>query len=1302
MSIHSTLHGYRIQFLYTLYRMVSSENPQEEFVPEGREDLDIYADGMLVECIQVKCRKDKITYSDLYSSGKNTSLYSRAIQSLHENANAKIKLVAVGGVISEEIVDRSRLKRKLKDDQKLKLNGYQAKNLANSIEPEVLEEQYIISFVKDELKKKFVEIDTETGIKLLTEWISETAERKERLTLTDLEKEILAIRNFQAKEQSFQNQYGTAIVPLFLERNLDDFNIENISQSFYDGVSARPEHIIGGFDVNRDRAEKSVEVSFRKSNIVIIYGISGAGKSTFAYRYIYEHGSTMAYEIKNCNATNINEIVTSLQSMAKGLRISSMFYFDVDPSNPEWIEAISIFAGLENVRCLVTMRQEDWNIQKARIQSKFNSENVLLDLNEEEASLVYQKLNEKGFCLQLSFIDAWEMLGDSGNLLEFVYSLTHGESLESRVKFQIDSEPNDNKQILGVIAIANYLGAKLDVTNLKRLSNKDSVVLSSSIEKMEHEYFRIENNVFDNIHPIRTMFIVKALLGNNPTLLKEMAMDIFNNIDLSNGHFYLLRMMKVCNMNPQDLIREFNDKTLTSVQCYSVAKALLWCGINEYEKTHENLIRELENIAGPLWEYLVPMNFTEIDLLESVRGLMELLPDFPDTSDITSRFANQKDIFIHLEHWCQSREFHFAPITHKDWYYLSRFLIITLFVKSTSINITGNPLPMTIPNEKLEECAYVLLGLKTVRYYNGVAEYEEKFVERLRIDFNILRFEKKGSELWMKSFMTYYDDKSGGNNQEGFLTEQLNVSIIDLCRCAFPEIKKYHSEIMEDGLLNVFPSIPTGKHISRENIPLEEMLEPRRLLCNLFKKAGVVRNRAEYAKLALKKRHDYVNAATITMRFLDEWHKKSKKAVKGYEELMYQIQKCIIGTNLTSPVSEISEFGYHLINKEEIATVDVLFESRERGIFLQIDSFFSKLHNFFVQFSRALLNEGNFKTTASANLYEALSQLPQLQNVFKTDFSKYIDYKELENFESLERKALSSLWVVWESLRDNFCYSNYTTLAKRYEQMRISLIKKIHEFISTEWLLQGYEGRELNVAVEDNYIEITYLYQSENDYNEKFSCIQIAIAKKIANYDYFSSQRLILESTISKLVVRPLYRYRNSACLNLDGIQFLCTLTGIFEKANDVIEGKDSFFFVPEINGSSNIPTKVEAFNTLMNSLNTIIVMTNKLNELKREVIVTDVTAQKVIENYEISCKKIIRTIDISKMSELISAINDNTIEKTLIMKAANSIRAILPYSSSDLMCPLYIRSIKETLDALTPLKMRIQIHLANLECKKF
>jgi len=134
MNIQSTLHGYRVQFLYTLYRMMRSGNLQEVFVPEGKEDLDIYVEGVLKECAQVKCHAGTLTYRDLYSTGRKTSLYSRAIDSIGENPNVKVKIVSINGKISDELTNKEKLKRKLKSDSELKLKERDAKNLAKIID----------------------------------------------------------------------------------------------------------------------------------------------------------------------------------------------------------------------------------------------------------------------------------------------------------------------------------------------------------------------------------------------------------------------------------------------------------------------------------------------------------------------------------------------------------------------------------------------------------------------------------------------------------------------------------------------------------------------------------------------------------------------------------------------------------------------------------------------------------------------------------------------------------------------------------------------------------------------------------------------------------------------------------------------------------------------------------------------------------------------------------------------------------------------------------------------------------------
>lgn len=135
MSVSSTVFGYHVQYLYTLYRMIESADSKEVFVPEGREDLDIYLNDQIIETIQVKCYSGTIVYSDLFSKGKSTSLFSRGKDSLAENSNVKISFVAVGhgndkGVISDRLTKVSSLVKSLKKEETLHLDYASSKELA--------------------------------------------------------------------------------------------------------------------------------------------------------------------------------------------------------------------------------------------------------------------------------------------------------------------------------------------------------------------------------------------------------------------------------------------------------------------------------------------------------------------------------------------------------------------------------------------------------------------------------------------------------------------------------------------------------------------------------------------------------------------------------------------------------------------------------------------------------------------------------------------------------------------------------------------------------------------------------------------------------------------------------------------------------------------------------------------------------------------------------------------------------------------------------------------------------------------
>ncbi|NIJ46525.1 hypothetical protein FHR24_003014, partial [Wenyingzhuangia heitensis] len=96
MSAISALRGYRTQFLYTLYNIISETNKTYKYKPEGKyEDLDIFdSKGKLTEIIQVKNLSETLTFSNLFSS--KDSFFSRGLKAITKDKDVILKIVSFG------------------------------------------------------------------------------------------------------------------------------------------------------------------------------------------------------------------------------------------------------------------------------------------------------------------------------------------------------------------------------------------------------------------------------------------------------------------------------------------------------------------------------------------------------------------------------------------------------------------------------------------------------------------------------------------------------------------------------------------------------------------------------------------------------------------------------------------------------------------------------------------------------------------------------------------------------------------------------------------------------------------------------------------------------------------------------------------------------------------------------------------------------------------------------------------------------------------------------------------------------
>lgn len=294
------------------------------------------------------------------------------------------------------------------------------------------------------------------------------------------------------------------------QATVTDQEIQKLSSDYYIGISAKYEHILANLDVIREDKLKTISEKFEETNVVIIHGASGQGKSSLAYRYLYQDKQKIAYELKITDSLKINEIKNNLEELYKDLNIPLIIYIDVLNSASSWFEIIKLFSHKSKFYFLITMREEEWN-KSLTIGTHIQFKDLELSFDYGEAKLIYEKLNFKQPDLKFTdFEDAWLNFGGKGPLLEFIYLITQGTTLESRLKEQIkgildkEGENSEAIELLRIVCIADIFNSYIDLKKLVqniKLTNPKKI-----IESFKNEYlirFTEDGFYLTGVHPMR-------------------------------------------------------------------------------------------------------------------------------------------------------------------------------------------------------------------------------------------------------------------------------------------------------------------------------------------------------------------------------------------------------------------------------------------------------------------------------------------------------------------------------------------------------------------------------------------------------------------------------------------------------------------------------------------------------------------------------------------------------------------------------------------------------------------------------
>lgn len=917
MSVASTLYGYHVQYLYTLYRMLESADSKEVFVPEGREDLDIYYCDQIIETVQVKCYSGTIGYSDLFSKAKSTSLFSRGKDSLDENSDVKISFVAVGhgndkGIISDKLTKDSSLVKMLKKEDSLHLDYASSKKLASKIMWQSKSEAELDVFVETALKNRFPSIDPSIVKNYLVQWVCYLVINNKSATYDDLCCQIGRIIEFTVRQKEFFSQFGLTVIPLFQSDYQEDANTET---SYYQGVSAKEIHIAKDYDVVREEKLQKLYEKLKDNNLVFITGISGSGKSSLAYRFLKICGTPLRYEIKYLNQNNISQIIATIKDISKGLKSEAFVYLDVQPYDTSWVQLINEIENTPYVKCIVTIRQDDWNRCFNKVNTNLHYSTLAVDLTEFEAKDIFDHLCERGLCRFEIFEDAWNECGHPQTLLEYVYFLTQGVPLRARISEQIDSQDSVNASLLQYVSVSNLLQGNISEDAIRNLCHLSPMILSRCIGQMKGEFFDFNGEDFSDVHPIRTHIIVEEIFRNDRKGLWEIGMELFEHINGNTSPLFLMTLLDEGKYTPDSLLSELDGKKINSIQAYIVAKTLVWCGVNHYIENNQAAFDWLRQTAPICWQYFVPVNFTEIELDESVDELLGIHIGIT-MNDIRKRFTSQTEVFTYLCRWLNSSISLEKPIKWRDYYWLAKFLTICNLQLPYKPDISDFRIEAKIPDD-LDEMADVLLGLKLAGYDSTTYNHlEENFVKQFRIQNNIMEFDICNNEVNCLTFLDYFTAGEQYGKEDGDIMNRINMRHIDLLRKAFPNLDVYHSEIIKDDILKEL-DLPFEKHISRINLPLEEMKEPRIMMMHLYEKSYVLPSRKAYCDQLISLRKLFADVIKEYWQGIDEIHRVDKAHNVKMDQACKNVCDKILNVNIELPASEINRFGLGYEKRKE-------------------------------------------------------------------------------------------------------------------------------------------------------------------------------------------------------------------------------------------------------------------------------------------------------------------------------------------------------------------------------------------------
>ncbi|MFK5892010.1 MAG: hypothetical protein QM504_02185 [Pseudomonadota bacterium] len=835
----AALRGYRLQTLYTLVEILNSKDSNIVFQPEGKEDLAIHKKNKLTRVIQVKARSEKLSLSHFHPEKKD-SFFHRVSDLLCDDSELSIEVISFGEIGSEikkawsgDISSQASITKKL-----IKYGIYEQKVecLFKQIKWSIVSEQELYDKLKNYLTSTMVSGNPDSAFSLLMAWLYYASEHQEKISKSDLINKIGAVGKYLSERAAHHKEWFISITPLI--QNVQLAQKEYLANEFYKGISSRFSHIQAGLDMPRVEQINEIDKAFQSGHkTVIVHGASGQGKTTLAYRYLYDFvPEDWRFQINFIeNKSHARTIALAIADHLLVFNAYLYLYIDVSPNDLEWTSLVKSLLDQPNIKILVTIREEDLARQNISNLELGFPEGVPLFLKKVEAKIIYQNLIDKKVANPYpSFSDAWNRFGGDGALMEYVYFLTQTDSLKEKLSFQVNrlrEEIRQNKlepaalEILFCCAVATAFESRVQISALvKQIYLSDA---AGTFKLFEDEYLiRCSNDKQHviSLHPLRSKLLVEVLSDPafNPWI--GAATKILPCILETDLESFLLYAFAEYPQEYPTIYQKSATITFHSWQGYAgVSRALIWYGIYSYVETNKKVIQQARDMAGNKgWKLLLNPDLVNISEGDPSKFLLETLgKNNPDKVKQAKYIRNQVSspdiVFIELINWLGIPQLAISkPINEVDWLGMSEILFWIGWLK----------LPARYDTQWLLEKQTVAkistissLSQLTLSLYHYDKYLYHKFIKNNELAIKHL-FQIQTNTLWLEikpdNPIAHYIVPINLNNEDETISTSLNKQVVfraEILRKLFPEAKKFGAK-------------GYGHHIPFIELPFDEANKP--------------------------------------------------------------------------------------------------------------------------------------------------------------------------------------------------------------------------------------------------------------------------------------------------------------------------------------------------------------------------------------------------------------------------------------------------------------------------------------------